>query len=144
EMIDTNISAAVASAKCLLMAPSPIRRVISMRNVEPSQMRPLPVIGSPAVSKIFPMALESPTLFNGLMRPPRTAVPLIITINVLIYLLWLLISRSNLDFMTDHFLVSWTGLMLGRGWTLITSVFSHMMFFHLFLNMYVFLGFGSF
>lgn len=32
--------------------------------------------------------------------------------------------------------------MQGRVWTLITSVFSHTMFFHIFLNMYAFFGFG--
>lgn len=32
--------------------------------------------------------------------------------------------------------------MAGRVWTLITSVFSHNMFFHIFINMYAFYGFG--
>lgn len=45
--------------------------------------------------------------------------------------------------MMDHFLVSWDSLLEGRYWNLITSVFSHNMFLHIFINMYVFLGFGK-
>lgn len=49
----------------------------------------------------------------------------------------------NPQFMVNNFLVSWEGVMEGRIWTLLTSVFSHNMFFHIFLNMYVFFGFGT-
>lgn len=49
----------------------------------------------------------------------------------------------NPYFMINNFLVSWDHLATGRIWTLITSVFSHNMFFHIFLNMYVFYGFGT-
>lgn len=45
--------------------------------------------------------------------------------------------------MENNFLISWNGLMQGRIWTLITSVFSHTMFFHIFINMYAFFGFGT-
>jgi len=45
--------------------------------------------------------------------------------------------------MSQHFLVSWDSLLEGRVWTLVTSVFSHYLFFHIFLNMYAFLGFGT-
>lgn len=45
--------------------------------------------------------------------------------------------------MISNFLVSWDHVMAGRVWTLITSVFSHNMFFHIFINMYVFFGFGT-
>jgi membrane associated rhomboid family serine protease len=45
--------------------------------------------------------------------------------------------------MINNFLVSWDYLSKGKFWTLILSVFSHNMFFHIFLNMYVFFGFGS-
>lgn len=45
--------------------------------------------------------------------------------------------------MTDHFLVSWTALKDGRYWTLLTSAFSHYLLLHLFINMYVFMGFGT-
>ncbi|MBI2519202.1 MAG: rhomboid family intramembrane serine protease [Bdellovibrio sp.] len=46
-------------------------------------------------------------------------------------------------FMINNFLISWTALTEGRVWTLITSVFSHNLLWHLFINMYVFFGFGS-
>jgi membrane associated rhomboid family serine protease len=65
----------------------------------------------------------------------------IIFLNVMVYFAWGFLGES--DFMINNFLVSWEGLMEGRYWTLITSVFSHTMFFHIFLNMYVLLGFGS-
>lgn len=44
--------------------------------------------------------------------------------------------------MYENFLVSWDGLNEGRYWTLITSVFSHNYFFHLFINLFAFYGFG--
>ncbi len=65
----------------------------------------------------------------------------IIFLNIVVYFAWGLLGES--DFMINNFLVSWEGLMGGRYWTLIASVFSHNMFFHIFLNMYVLLGFGS-
>src|SRR5690606_28417631 len=49
----------------------------------------------------------------------------------------------NPIFMIRNFLVSWDHVMGGYVWTLLTSVFSHNMFFHIFLNMYVFFGFGT-
>jgi membrane associated rhomboid family serine protease len=45
--------------------------------------------------------------------------------------------------MEDHFLVSWAALADGRWWTLLGSAFSHNMFWHLFLNMYVLSSFGA-
>lgn len=42
----------------------------------------------------------------------------------------------------DHFLVSWTGLEQGRYWTLLTSAFSHNLFWHFFINMFVLNSFG--
>jgi len=45
-------------------------------------------------------------------------------------------------FMANNFLVSWSALTEGRYWTLITSVFSHNNFMHIFFNMYVLYGFG--
>lgn len=67
-----------------------------------------------------------------------SAVKHIISLNIIVFLLWYLIP----DFMMDNFLVSWDSVMSGRVWTLITSVFSHNMFFHIFINMYAFYGFG--
>ncbi len=75
--------------------------------------------------------------------PSRPLVPLIIGVNVLVYLSWHWPIYFEPTMMLEHFLVSWTALLEGRIWTLITSVFSHNMFFHIFLNMYVLLQFGS-
>jgi membrane associated rhomboid family serine protease len=76
-----------------------------------------------------------------LTRP--TVVFTIIKLNVLVFILWILSITINPSFMVKNFLVSWSGLMEGRIWTLVTSVFSHNMFFHIFLNMYAFFGFGT-
>lgn len=75
---------------------------------------------------------------------PKT-IKVIVFINVLVFLSWFY-SMSNftaLKFMIDHFLVSWNALLENRFWVLLTSVFSHNAFFHLFINMYVLIGFGS-
>ena len=44
--------------------------------------------------------------------------------------------------MINNFLMSFTGLMEGRIWTLLTSVFSHNILLHLIMNMLVLLSFG--
>jgi rhomboid-like protein len=46
--------------------------------------------------------------------------------------------------MGRHFEVSWTALIEGRPWVLLTSVFSHMSLLHLFVNMFVLNSFGRF
>lgn len=46
--------------------------------------------------------------------------------------------------MADNFLVSWNAIAEGRIWVLITSVFSHNLFLHFFINMYVLNSFGPF
>ena len=78
---------------------------------------------------------------SGFNRP--IIVLAIIKLNILVFVLWILSFYLNPDFMIKNFLVSWSGLMEGRFWTLISSVFSHNLFFHIFLNMYAFLGFGT-
>jgi membrane associated rhomboid family serine protease len=67
----------------------------------------------------------------------------IILANVVVFLMWQF-AGSSIDpqFMMDHFLVSWSGLLDGRVWILITSVFSHSMFWHLLINMIVLYSFG--
>lgn len=78
------------------------------------------------------------------MAQPRSRailVPLIIVINVGVFILWHL--RGEDTFMVNNFLVSWTGLLEGRYWTLLTSVFSHIWFLHIFINMFVLNSFGS-
>jgi len=44
--------------------------------------------------------------------------------------------------MARHFLVSWQALSEGRVWTLLTSVYSHNMFWHFLINMFVLKSFG--
>lgn len=67
----------------------------------------------------------------------------IIFLNIIVFLAWFAAaSEANLEFMMDHFTISWDGLVHGRYWTLLTSVFSHNYFWHLLINMYVLYGFG--
>lgn len=66
----------------------------------------------------------------------------IIKLNIIVFFLWMLLGVHN-PVMNGTFLVSWNSVLEGRPWTMITSVFSHSMFFHLFINMYVFFGFGA-
>lgn len=66
----------------------------------------------------------------------------IIKLNIFVFFLWLLLGLYN-PLMTSTFLVSWNAIEQGRFWTLLTSVFSHFMLFHLLINMYVFFGFGA-
>lgn len=67
-------------------------------------------------------------------------VRIIIFINVLVFFAWHMPGAQ--DFMIQNFLISWDGLVDGRLWTLITSVFSHNMFLHILINMYVLNSFG--
>lgn len=75
-------------------------------------------------------------------------VSFLIFVNILIFLLWLAAalgfsnSTFNEQFMEQNFLVSWNGLVEGRYWTLLTSTFSHTLFLHIFLNMFVLQSFG--
>jgi membrane associated rhomboid family serine protease len=76
------------------------------------------------------------------MSPYRrpVLVPLIIVINVGVFLMWG--SLGDSPFMRDNFLVSWESLAQGRYWTLVTSEFSHNLFIHIFINMFVLNSFG--
>jgi membrane associated rhomboid family serine protease len=65
----------------------------------------------------------------------------ILFVNVGVSLLWLT-STPSLPLLADNFLISWTHLTEGRVWTLLTSVFSHNMLFHLLINMIVLTSFG--
>jgi membrane associated rhomboid family serine protease len=67
-------------------------------------------------------------------------VDLILKINIAVFALWVLGSSQ---FMMNNFLVSYDLVQSGRIWTLITSVFSHNMIFHLFINMFILYGFGN-
>lgn len=71
-------------------------------------------------------------------------IRLIIVLNILVFLSWHLpMGFNSPGFMENNFLISWIGLAEGRYWTLITSAFSHNMFLHIFINMYVLYSFGS-
>jgi membrane associated rhomboid family serine protease len=78
-----------------------------------------------------------------LINSKPTVVINIVKINIMVFFLWWISPFINPSFMINNFLVSWTGVVEGRFWTLITSVFSHNMFFHIFINMYAFFGFGA-
>lgn len=72
-----------------------------------------------------------------LKRP--TVTLMIVKLNIIAFVLWYVMPY----FMVENFLVSYVGVMDGKFWTLLTSVFSHNMFFHIFINMYAFFGFGT-
>lgn len=74
----------------------------------------------------------------------RWLIRILIALNVLVYLAWTFPSSDIITpkFMYENFLVSWSGLEQGRYWTLLTSVFSHNLLFHLLLNMFVLNSFG--
>jgi rhomboid-like protein len=70
-----------------------------------------------------------------------SVVNAILFVNVAVALLWLT-STPSIPALADNFLISWTHLTSGRVWTLLTSVFSHNMLFHLLINMIVLTSFG--
>lgn len=61
-------------------------------------------------------------------------------VNSGVFVAWLLLGSN--PYMIDNFLISWNALAEGRYWTLVTSEFSHILFIHFFLNMYVLASFG--
>jgi membrane associated rhomboid family serine protease len=70
-------------------------------------------------------------------------VTLLICVNVAVYLLWNYFGDGDGSFMVQNFLVSWDALAGGRWWTLLTAAFSHVMLFHLLINMFVLRNFGG-
>lgn len=71
--------------------------------------------------------------------PPVTLLFLII--NTVVFVLWLWLGQS--PYMVENFLISADAVSAGRTWTLLTAAFSHMLFIHFFLNMYVLATFGD-
>jgi len=69
-------------------------------------------------------------------------VPITIFLNTFVFLAWQFTETKS--FMPDHFLISYKALLEGRYWTLLTSVYSHSMGLHFFINMYVLHSFGGF
>lgn len=74
----------------------------------------------------------------------RALIRILIILNVLVYAAWTFPTGDLItpEFMFDNFLVSWDRLSEGRYWTLLTSVFSHNLLFHLLMNMFVLSSFG--
>jgi rhomboid-like protein len=70
-----------------------------------------------------------------------SVVGAILFVNVIVALLWLTATPS-IPLLAENFLISWSHLTSGRVWTLLTSVFSHNMLFHLLINMIVLTSFG--
>lgn len=68
-------------------------------------------------------------------------VTAIILTNIAVFFMWIVFSDMS-PFMIENFLVSWTWLTEGRYWTLLTSVFSHNMIWHILINMLVLSSFG--
>lgn len=82
-------------------------------------------------------------MINARLLSKPSIVFWIVKLNIIVFIFWIWSPLLGQNFMVDNFLVSWSGLRAGRIWTLVTSVFSHNLFFHIFLNMYAFLGFGT-
>jgi len=70
-------------------------------------------------------------------------VPVLIAINIVIFVLWHFPRYESQLEMTKNFLVSWEAIEDGRYWVLLTSVFSHTLLIHILLNMLVLQSFGS-
>lgn len=79
------------------------------------------------------------------MRRRLRALPVIVGINVIVFVLWLVaVHGSDLwAFLATNFLVSTHRLEQGMWWTLVTAAFSHQELWHLALNMIVLWSFGS-
>lgn len=67
-------------------------------------------------------------------------VSVFLAINTAVFVLWLSLGES--PFMVENFLISADAVSAGRSWTLLTSAFSHILFIHFLLNMYVLATFG--
>ena len=72
---------------------------------------------------------------------PVTVVNTMLVLNIIVFAMWIWPVLPP-AVMMEHFMVSWEHLAAGRIWVLITSVFSHLLLFHLLINMIVLLSFG--
>lgn len=70
----------------------------------------------------------------------RPVTLVFLVLNVAVFVAWLALGESPV--MVDNFLISADALKAGRWWTLLTSEFSHILFIHFALNMYVLATFG--
>jgi membrane associated rhomboid family serine protease len=88
---------------------------------------------------------RAPTSASPPGRATRlVAVPVIIALNIVVFLGWKAAASVPLlrAFMASNFIVSASHLRAGLVWTLITSEFSHIELWHIFLNMFVLWSFG--
>ncbi|MGE4632200.1 MAG: rhomboid family intramembrane serine protease [Planctomycetota bacterium] len=76
---------------------------------------------------------------TGSMIRSMSAVKLIVAINIAVFIAWHVAPRN---FMQYEFMTSWLHLSTGRIWTPLTAAFSHYSFFHILINMLVFLSFA--
>jgi len=86
------------------------------------------------------------------MRRRPVVVPIIIALNVLVYIAWQVAIQQGRPaggptalqrFMTENFVVSSLHLEAGRWWTLLLAEFSHYELWHIAINMFVLWSFGS-
>ncbi len=77
-------------------------------------------------------------------RRSSTIIPGLIILNTIVFIMWTFSDETGISpiLMMKNFLVSWSSLTEGRYWTLISSAFSHNMFWHFLLNMFVLNSFG--
>jgi membrane associated rhomboid family serine protease len=78
-------------------------------------------------------------------RPRPLVVPVILGINIVVFLAWQLSSRvpSLQALLVENFTVSVVHLTVGHVWTLLTAAFSHYDWWHMLINMFVLWSFGG-
>jgi len=79
------------------------------------------------------------------MRRKLVVVPVIVALNIVVFLLWQLagVLPALRNLMTENFLTGWPLLKAGYVWTLLSSEFSHYEWWHIGINMVVLWSFGS-
>ena len=75
-------------------------------------------------------------------RMIREAVPILLGLNIAVFLCWSLGGHGWRSFLAEHFTTSLQAIQAGRVWTLLTAAFSHYELWHLVLNMFVLYSFG--
>ena len=74
-------------------------------------------------------------------KPSAPVVRILLLVNIGVSLMWMVPAIAS-DLLADNLMVSWSLLMEGRVWVLLTSVFSHNLVLHFLVNMIVLLSFG--
>jgi membrane associated rhomboid family serine protease len=72
----------------------------------------------------------------------RNVVSIFLLLNGVVFLAWQF--SDSVQFMQEHFVVSYARLASGQLYTLLSSVFSHNMILHFIINMFVLQSFGPF